>query len=1768
MASAEETEVFGEKTSPSRAYNKSKEFWAQKEALSSEQESTSPRLPSRSSSRSLLTKNSISNITPIPSAPSTPLITSSSSSEKKEKRKSSRHDSSSRKSRTRDTISPSASTITSDNETIEPTIYESKPSKREKIETISGQDSEPTEVLKVLSTSKLSTPVTSRSNSDTSLSVLKLAPIPIASNLSPVSTPSRKRASSSRSSHSVRVSSDSPIRLRIGPEDKGDWPSSVSAISSSSDIIAPSPKKPSRTVSSEIHLLKHELERERSDRLILEAIVLEHQKLIETLSSKLDRQSKIILSLQQSVEMFSRPQRIGSGSGGTPPPSKELMERKLAMSSMVDSAASKEDDEDELAAIVGGPRKSKSARALTQSSSIQRVDSPSSSSSSSSNISKHQLVLHHQQPSDINGMLAFSIDSNRQSPTPASPVSFADDVVVSSSNANRTKSNRRKSKSSKDLPVILDSSPIRSRMTSDASSSSVGSDTVSSRSKRDKEISSSKDIPIIESPPPLSSSSKEKEGKDKERRKSSRKSMIVVLDTNSTDIIPRSPTPQVGIAPNESGNSKSSEYGSSSSPSIMLGYGTTPITSPRDSVIIDSKKEKRKSKRSLTPSVDDPQPLTSVSSPSFKSDTSISTTPTIHFNTSPSIIPVSSPSSSSSSFKRVKMSTSQKKSSTLRGVGAKKDAMTDVEDYTVEKKRRKVRRTLSDPDDPSSSSAAAPQVAEDIIPVSKMKSKSKRKSERASSIERHGTGEVSLVLSSEKVGSSGGYRSSNEKSDRKEKDKSSTSTSERRKSEKSRRKSSSSPMRAVNPTSTSSGSVEKKKYVRLEGVRRDSSASDSFEPLTAEAAHEADSAPKSAQHIVSPHKLLMNHSNFRQTSRKLEMEEEKIQSAKRREVTSPRTSMVLDLDRSALRDYHNSKMPSPRDASQSPNTESAELSRSGAFPPSASSAAAAVGTSNNLTISIGGGSSLNGSAEMIPPLSLDLSSSANMPSGQARAQFEQERDSREATMLSPRGRELSGIGVTSSSAAPLTSRSHALHFLSTLPSNEIGIPIILEQLCQYLTAEGTSLVALFEKRVDFARLENLRRKLDQTLSCASPTNTKTLSASVAKDLKGEDAYVVAGVLKRWFLDLPDTLLMMSKTRYWLDVVEITDQELCIAGLQTLYYSLDLNRRRVLRYVIDFLKNFIVVSGGVTTLDDVCTRFGPLLMRVSGSANTTRGESSPHRELSGIQQMIHSNSSSNLSGSTDDVSPISKIESAAITTNMNGSTGVEKSAPVTSNSSSTIAIHSTSAAHQAGKISRRGSARLEVDSSAENQLLMITLMKYLITRDSEIIKNHDQGVEFSRRPDLNYVVRCATSPKILMLLIDQNYTEREFSQIVWDTCIYFTKPTELLTQFIELYKKANGDLKWQNRIRMRILMAIKTWVKHSNFALGPNKEFRSTLQQFSNEVMQEMQSKDAGVISNQEPLAASTAAGSAGAEARILHSIMNASMFERSDDTWIQWKLQRLSACEPFTFEVQKHDPSIIAGQLAMIHCRLFSMIHPSELTYNAPLDAERSPNYTGVVQHINCLTSWVAYDILYRTTPADRARVLVYYLDVAECSLNLGDFLGCWAIRGAFDLHPVSRMSQTLERIPRKDASRNKRLASLFEPRMNFAEYRRAFDNQLNETSFAIPILAFLPKDIIRLETSEPTFPEPGLVDVDKLRSIYYVLQNLTYADAQAFLKLNPQIKAISTIWDFFANLPLIQETTLDQLSYKAEPRLTVPQNSRRITSASATSPSRSQTER
>jgi son of sevenless-like protein len=190
-----------------------------------------------------------------------------------------------------------------------------------------------------------------------------------------------------------------------------------------------------------------------------------------------------------------------------------------------------------------------------------------------------------------------------------------------------------------------------------------------------------------------------------------------------------------------------------------------------------------------------------------------------------------------------------------------------------------------------------------------------------------------------------------------------------------------------------------------------------------------------------------------------------------------------------------------------------------------------------------------------------------------------------------------------------------------------------------------------------------------------------------------------------------------------------------------------------------------------------------------------------------------------------------------------------------------------------------------------------------------------------------------------------------------------------------------------------------------------------------------------------------------------------------------------------------------------------------------------------MVNYINRITHWVAWDIVSKVTLNDRQRVLGFWIDVAKYCKGNGDFNGSWAVFGAFGLHAVARLTQTWEKLSRSEQSRHKRLTSLFDPRLNFGEYRKQLDRaQLNGPT--VPILAFLPKDIIRFET-DPTFTDERLVDFDKMRGIYSTLQGIAHCKNETL-----PFQRNEDIWECFLSLPLVPESRLEDYSYRAEPKL------------------------
>jgi hypothetical protein len=640
------------------------------------------------------------------------------------------------------------------------------------------------------------------------------------------------------------------------------------------------------------------------------------------------------------------------------------------------------------------------------------------------------------------------------------------------------------------------------------------------------------------------------------------------------------------------------------------------------------------------------------------------------------------------------------------------------------------------------------------------------------------------------------------------------------------------------------------------------------------------------------------------------------------------------------------------------------------------------------------------------------------------------------------------------------------------------VPVVLASLANTLKAEKPAPGDLFDKRVDPAKIDGLKKLLESTRESIT--------------LKETDIYVVAATLKRFFSDLPEPLLTPHMRKQWLQVADIDDDVVRVPAIRSLFHALERVNRKVLEYMVIFFNRLVDNSNSQLTLKQIATAFGPLFLRpVPANLISTPVSAGPW-------------------GSSSSSRPEVKREASSI-----------------------------GADALSGDFADFTPEMLEEKS--------VTLLAVFMRQYPNIFLLKCPGIEYHKR---TFHVRAATVDNFVGLMLDSNYIEREFHEIFWITYPYFIDSDDLLMRFTDLYHEYNATSRWESRYRMKILFVVKLWVRRLGVALQQDESFKDDLSRFITEALRMVENSPEDTLEKPMLLSLQSMqfAGAADAEGRsIIDRIMAGagagSQAGAPQSPAAHTRMQRspsgkkILSLKGAPLDVLQLDGKSLAFQITLIDYKLVHMITPSELINGNSMDQNKSPNYSAMVSYINRITHWVAFEILSRPTPADRARVLAYFIDVAYYCRKMCNFNGSWAVFGAFGLHPVSRLSQTWERLPRRDASRHKKLSALFEPRLNFSEYRKQMDRAIHEGS-CVPILAFLPKDIIRFET-DPTFTEDRLVDFDKMRGIFQTLQLLSHCQN------DPGVPAgkVDELWELLLGLPDLEGDDLDALSYKAEPK-------------------------
>lgn len=202
----------------------------------------------------------------------------------------------------------------------------------------------------------------------------------------------------------------------------------------------------------------------------------------------------------------------------------------------------------------------------------------------------------------------------------------------------------------------------------------------------------------------------------------------------------------------------------------------------------------------------------------------------------------------------------------------------------------------------------------------------------------------------------------------------------------------------------------------------------------------------------------------------------------------------------------------------------------------------------------------------------------------------------------------------------------------------------------------------------------------------------------------------------------------------------------------------------------------------------------------------------------------------------------------------------------------------------------------------------------------------------------------------------------------------------------------------------------------------------------------------------------------------------------------------LSACD---------DPFVLAQQLTHIELDRLSFIGPEEFiqtfAMKDPLENQKgffrkrkTNNLEAYVNWFNRLSYLVATEICMPAKKKHRARIIEFFIDVAQECFNIGNFNSLMAIITGMNMSPVSRLKKTWSKV---NTDKFDILEHQMDPSSNFSNYRTALRGatQRSETAHSsqekivIPFFSLLIKDIYFLNEGCASRLQNGHINFEKL---------------------------------------------------------------------------------
>ncbi|XP_052105523.1 ras guanyl-releasing protein 3-like isoform X1 [Mytilus californianus] len=233
------------------------------------------------------------------------------------------------------------------------------------------------------------------------------------------------------------------------------------------------------------------------------------------------------------------------------------------------------------------------------------------------------------------------------------------------------------------------------------------------------------------------------------------------------------------------------------------------------------------------------------------------------------------------------------------------------------------------------------------------------------------------------------------------------------------------------------------------------------------------------------------------------------------------------------------------------------------------------------------------------------------------------------------------------------------------------------------------------------------------------------------------------------------------------------------------------------------------------------------------------------------------------------------------------------------------------------------------------------------------------------------------------------------------------------------------------------------------------------------------------------------------------------------------------------------EPLELAEHLTYLEYKAFRRINFTDFkNYAITASLKDNAKLERSIALFNGLSQWIQCMVLSKTTPQQRADVIVKFVNVAKKLRILQNFNTLMSVVGGLTHSALARLSKTNACIPSETQKTLMEFTELLSSSNNFSNYRKVFNQCIH---FKIPILGVHLKDLILLHTAVPDKIEGKLINFRKMAQLSQTLRELTKLQNQDSIPVCANMDLVNTL-----RLSLDLHYTEDEiyeLSLAREPR-------------------------